>query len=67
MASTATSTVGTEVYPVACTNNITVTVPLVKTLRAKVTWSEQIKSSCFPAYYYSTLISKTLKVLLQLK
>jgi hypothetical protein len=44
MASTARSTVGTQFYHVASTNNSMVIVQLVKILRSKVTWSEQIKS-----------------------
>jgi hypothetical protein len=61
MAPTARSAVGTEFYHVVCMNNSIVIVQLVKILRSKVTeWTDKIYS-CFPAYYYSTLISKDIK------
>jgi len=66
MASTARNTVGTKFYHVACTNKSIVTAQLVKILRSKVTWIEIKFLPVFPAYYYSTLISKRHKVFLKL-
>ena len=54
MASTARSNVGTKFYHVACTNSSIATIQLVKILRSKVTWSEQIKS--IPVFQHITVV-----------
>jgi hypothetical protein len=59
MASKARSTVGTEFYHAACTNNSIVIVQLVKILRSKVTWSEQIKS--IPLFQHITIVQLSQK------